>query len=426
MENKLVKIIFPVLLVLAIGLSPGIPFGNFSNGKTVELRVEDFLMAGLILLWIADYVTFRQEKFRNLPLFLLIAVSIGISFLSLVLNSIFGDFSFVRGIFYVLKEIQCFFLFFYFFCYIKNAKAVKAFVGAWFFIVLVNVAYVLYQVFIGKVLGNAYQFFSNTIANRDYGAVAFAEEGALPRGMFFLLLFIFLINIFLYHFLNLNISKIKKFFLGLVSFSPAIGLFYSGSRTALLGFILSLILMTALLLFKKRNFKIILVLIAGLVLLVVMVSLLPRNFEAGNRIVGTVSSIDILVLDTFKSRMDLAVMPLLREAVSKNNFLLFTIGLGRGYFGEAHSQYALNFMSVGIVGSVIFFILVFSLIRKSWKGFFKSKNALAGGFSAGLFIATVVMLFCSLASDPFLVVKSAEVYWSFAGVAMAMIKPKFL
>jgi len=420
MKDKILKILPLIILVLAIGFSPSFPAGKLVNGKTIELRVEDFLIAILAGFLLIKFLTSR--KIEKPPLLIPILIWLGVSVLSFFLNFLLFDLNFVKGMFYVLKEIQYFAFYFYFFWSIRDVYSAKNVIYAWFVVVVVNISYILSQVLFNFRAGNIYQFFAGDIKSKsDYGASAIAEEGSLPKGMFFLLLFIFLVNVFLYHFLNLNISKAKKFFLGLISFSPAIGIFYSGSRTAFLGFVLSLTLILGFLLFKKRNLKIILVLIVGLALLIIIFSLLLKDFTGPKRIVRFLFSADALISTFFKSRINSAILPILRRALAKDSPLLFVIGLGKGYFGEAHNQYVLNFISVGIAGSVAFFILIFSLIRKSWKGFFRSKSSLAESLSVGLLIATVTMLFCSLASDPFLVVKSAEIYWSFAGIVMAVL-----
>lgn len=107
-----------------------------------------------------------------------------------------------------------------------------------------------------------------------------------------------------------------------------------------------------------------------------------------------------------------------QEASEKESLMSFFIGMGAGSVGEVHNQYLRNFIETGIIGSIIFLILIFAIIRKSWQGFLKNEDNFLVGLSAGLLIATLAMLFCGFATSPFIVVKPSEVYWFFAAMIM--------
>jgi len=423
--GKAIKTIPLILLVLAIGLSPGFSAGHLAGGKIIELRAEDLLVFVFGLWWVISLFFFPKEKIERPALLGPVLFWLSICLASFLINYFLVNLSFSKGFFYLLKEIQYFFLYFYFFYNIKDIKAVKAVVSAWFFVAFANIVYIIYQVYNKSIAGNIYQFIiGQKIGNADYGASAIAEEGSLPRGMFFLLIFAFLVNIFLYYYLKSNISKTKKTILGIISLSSFAGVFYSGSRTAFLGLVFVVFLTLTLFILKKKSLKMLYGAVVVLIVILILFFSLPKSFVGPRRIIKTVSSKEMLVSEIYRSRIESGMMPTLKRAMAEKNYLVPFIGFGKGYFGEGHNQYLLNFISTGIIGSFAFFVLIFAIVKKSFKYFLKGKDSLSVGLSTGLLIATLGMLFCSLASDPFLVVKSAETYWSFAGLALAVLSIK--
>jgi O-antigen ligase len=134
----------------------------------------------------------------------------------------------------------------------------------------------------------------------------------------------------------------------------------------------------------------------------------------------SISSLEIFWEHYKVSRLDDAIKPAFQASLESSAHLPF-LGLGKGYVGEAHNQYLRNFIETGIIGSLIFLILIFALIRKSWQGFSKSTDGLVVGLSAGLLVATLSLLFISFATEPFIVVKPSSVYWFFAGITVAAL-----
>lgn len=423
MALKIVKLIPLILLVLAIGLSPSFPSGELVNGKVIELRIEDFLVALLGLIWLALFLGSKKDNIEKPILLLPILGWISVGIISVLINFFLTRLSLDKGFFYVLKEIQYFFFYFYFFYHVKNILMAKIVFVFWFLIAGINMAYLFYQVRVGKIFGTIYQFINEIdIKNHDYGASAFAEEGSLPRGMIFLLLFIFFSNYLLYYFFKKRKLIFTKILLSAITLSCAAGVFYSGSRTAFLGLIFSLFWIVALFIFKRRNFKLLLAILLLLIIGPIVLFSLPKSFIGPQRIINTLSSGEFLFSEIIRSRIDSGIMPTLQEALARKNLFFAFFGFGKGSIGEGHNQYLLNFITVGIVGSFAFLILILAVIKKSLGWFLRSRDFFSTALASGMFIATLAMLFCSLASDPFMVVKSAEIYWSFIGLGMAVLK----
>lgn len=95
--------------------------------------------------------------------------------------------------------------------------------------------------------------------------------------------------------------------------------------------------------------------------------------------------------------------------------------MGMGVLGEAHDQYIRVLLEKGITGLFMFFWLIYSILKISYKGFKEKDDLFKKSLCAGLFVSTVAMLVMAIPNDVFMVVKVDEVYWFFAAMTMASI-----
>lgn len=394
-----------IILALAIALSPSFSAGQIEGGRVIEIRIEDILLVILGILWIINFLLSGRIKIEKPPLLFPILAWLGIGFFSVLTNWIFMNLGFSSGFFFFLKEVEFFFLYFYLFYHLKNSDSVKLFIKIWIFLGLINVGWIVYQMITGFKL------------TYYYGPTPFIEpEGPLPAGGFFLILFIFFFNISLHYYFNLNISKLKKGILNLISISPIIGVFGSGSRASFLGFILALILTLFFYSLKNGFFKSFLI---GFLILIFFISISIFSQELiTKRFLNIKEIFWNLDPENPTSRTHIWIYQL--SEISKYPFF-FLFGLGKSVFGESHNQYLRNFIETGFVGSLIFFILISFIIKKSWQGFSRGKESLLIGLSSGLLVATLTLLFISFSSDAFIVVKINEVYWFFVALTLATL-----
>ncbi|MCK5044584.1 hypothetical protein KAR26_02555 [Candidatus Parcubacteria bacterium] len=399
-----------ILLAGAIALSPSFLVGKVEGlDKIIEIRIEDILIAILGLVWIANFLISGRKSIKKPPLFLPMLAWLSIGFIGLLTNWIFENVTLSRGFFYFLKDVEFFFLYFYLFYHIKSIDSVKSIVKFWIILGLANVGYVIYQIITGVQPG-------------EYGTAAICEWGVFPTGAFFILLFIFLVNISLYYFFPF--SPFKKAIVMIITMSLIIGVIGAASKTVFLGLIIAISLTLFLWFFKEKKLKNILPLILILIFISGIFVFTFKGVPVAHRIAFIFES-DNLLLNYQAGRLDTAIKPQLEEALKAPLFLPF--GFGKGAIlalEESHNQYLRNLVENGIVGSVIFFFLIFAIIKKSFQGFLKSKDGLTVGLSAGLFIATLIMLFFSFATEPFMVVKPSEVYWFFTALTMAVLTLK--
>ena len=187
--------------------------------------------------------------------------------------------------------------------------------------------------------------------------------------------------------------------------------------------VLAITLSLFLLFLRRKNLKILLaIILISIFIFSVCVFAFQSIPEAGKRI-SYIFNFRNLLLNYEKGRLEPVIKPVFKEALQGPLYLPF-FGLGKGYVTEAHNQYLRNFIETGIIGSLIFFILIFAIIKKSWQGFSKNQDKFTIGLSAGFLVATLTMLFLSLATEPFIVVKPSEVYWFFAALTMAVLSIK--
>jgi len=414
---------FPVvLLISAIALSPSFSAGTFAGGKIIELRIEDFLIVILGLIWIANFLISRKEKIEKPPLLFPILIWLSIAFISVLTNLIFSNLLLDRSFFYFFKYVEIFIFYFYIFYHIKSIDSAKFLIKLWIFLGALNVIFVVYQIMFRAsgaqgFLATIYDGFITKIGLRagEYGAGAIGEWGVFPSGAFFLIIFVFLLNIFLYYFLNQNISIFKKGMLGILMISPALGVFGSASKTNFLALIFTFFLTIFFLFLKKKNFR----LIFGTILIFIfLTTLFVFSLQAPvvERLIPNLS-LEYTIGNYKAGRLDF-ILPPLKESL-EHPFLPF-LGFGVGYVTEAHNQYVRNFIETGIIGSFAFIFLIWVILRKSFQVYSKSQDSFSVGLAAGLLVATFSMLFFSLATDPFIVVKPASVFWSFAALAMAV------
>ncbi len=414
LKKEYLPLIPLILIAAAIALSPSFSAGAIEGGRIIEIRIEDILLVILGLVWIANFLIAGRYKIKKPPLFFPILVWLSIGLVSLLTNWIFGNIGISRGFFFFLKEIEFFFLYFYLFYHIGTLDSAKFIIKIWIFLGLINIGWIVYQLITRLPL-----------AARAHGPGFLGEPfSSFSSGGFFLILFVFFLNILIYYFLNLNISHFQKGVLMVVAVSPAIGVFASASRASFWGLIFAFILTFLFYFLKKGGLKPFF--IGILVLIFISIFFIPvfKNVPQAARLLNIESFLGEFTETKpgeLISRLDIWKTQLLKASESPQ--FLF-IGLGKSvilFTEESHSQYVRNFIETGIIGSFAFLFLIFVIIKRAFRGFSLGRDPFLIGISAGLLIATLTMLFIAIPAASFLVVKIAETYWFFTALAMSTL-----
>lgn len=394
------------ILAVAIALSPSFSAGEIAGGRVIEIKAEDIILLVFGFLWLLSIFAFEGTGFNRPPLFLPVLGWLYISLISVLLNLVLKNILISRSFFYFLKEVEFFFMYFYIVYHIRSLRSAQLVIGLWVFLASVNVVWVIYKVQRG------------TRSSLEYGAGAIGDSAVFPSGVFFLLLFIFLFSVFLHYYLNTSISILKKIILGTLTISPAIGVLASGSRTSISGLVLALLLISLLYLVNKGVLRSVLVFVLTSVLIGAISLLVYQKLP---RAVGRISDFEHNIYSIQSTRFDRIWKPQLLT-LSEHWPSLF-LGLGKSYSTlESHSQYIRNLLETGLIGSLAFFVLIYTVVRKALYGYLLHKDPFLNGLSSGLLVATLVMLIVSIPGEAFLVVKIAETYWFFVAITLAALE----
>ncbi len=401
-----------ILLAFAIALSPRFSIGQLSGGiagsKIIDIRIEDLILAGLILLWVVQFLFSKRTTFQKPLLFFPIALWLGFGLLTTLLNIILGNIEPFRAFFFSLKETEFFILYAYVFSHIPDIASAKRLLGFWLFLGLANTLWAIVQL-VGDLRINYY-----------YGPTLFAEpQNPLASGLFFVILFLFLFNVFLYYYANLNISALKKIFIAFPILLLLIGAFASGSQTAFASLIGGLFASLVLYTMKSNAQKFFLLssLLGGVAVIVLLFFTLnpyPIGRQTStDRIFGELS------LSRQGSRINIWKFYLTKTFEQP---LGPFIGFGKSFVGEAHDQYIRNFLETGIIGSILFLFLVFAIIKESFLSFSKSNDHFIVAVSAALIVLTCAMLIASIPAESFIYgAKISALYWFFTAITLSAL-----
>src|SRR3989339_579499 len=398
-----------ILIALGITFSPELTVAKISEGRAVVIRLEDILIVIFGITAITRFLLAGKFTLKRPPLYLPIFFWLLIGTLSTLVNLFLQNINFARGTLYLLKEIEFFVLFFYVFYSIKNIKMVKQTMFSWLIIGGGAIALIIYHFVAGFRYG-------------DYGQSLYKEVGPLPSGGFFLVLFTYLFSYLLYYFLNLKISKLKKVLLSIPIFSLMIGIFSSGSRAAFAGLMFTLVLSIILFAIKSRRY--IKQILGGAAILfivvIVVIFLLPSSFAPAGRF-RTTFNLQNMAAEAVSPRFNISESQL--QTVPANlKYVLF--GMGKSVYltlEESHNQYTRNLIETGIVGSIIFLILIFAVLKYSITAFLKRTDGLSVGLAAACFVTTLTLLFIGLTAEVFLVVRVMMIYWFMTAITMFVI-----
>lgn len=415
-DRDFLKILPIIILILAIGLSPSIPFGKIPNGHVLEIRAEDIIIILLALYWLKRIVIDKQ-KIVNPALFLPISLWLGFLFVTTAINVFFGNISAVNSIFYYGKELEFFFIYFFIYCHIATLPNVRKALQYLLIIVFIHAAWILFQVFSGLKITYYYNF------------TTFIEpEGTSPGGMFLLILFTFLFSVFLYEYFQRTHSWTKRAFMGLVAISPVVGIVTSGSRGTFLAFVVTLVVMAFLLVLRKASPVGLGMVVAGIMICIVIL-VIGYTFSSADilnksdafRVFRSESFFRSLDINNPNARTFLWKFNLERAVEQPIAFLFIGGGKSFSFEQQPHNYYLYAFNEGGLIGLSLFLFLLSNILIYAWRGFMGPGDDLTIGLSAGLISATLGMMVSSIFAESFQVVKSAEIYWVFVALTLFVV-----
>jgi hypothetical protein len=399
--------LFLATLSIAIALFPSIYENIIKRGAGesplgFELRLEDFIILFFVLWGIVKFLISKKKGIKKPPLFTPILFWLGFGFLSVLVNWIFFGLGLPLGFFYLLKEVEFFFLFFIVFYLIKNIDSVKFILKLWILFAFIHISWIIFEL----VTGIRYSYY--------YGPIIYIEPvGPFPGAGFLLIIFAFLLNVYIFYYLSLKIPIVKKIIIGLITASLVLGIIVSKSSTSVFALFAIIFLSFLFYFIKTNNFKSKLLIAGSAVLTIIIVLLVLKPFYFIDQIRGATWEYSS---EDSGSRISILKYHL---NIFYNSSVLQII-LGRGVQGDCHGQYIRILLERGLFGFALFFVLIGTALKRGFEQFLKSADSFLIGISAGFLAITFSMLIISIPADPFMMVKIAEVYWFFAGLSFAV------
>jgi hypothetical protein len=281
---------------------------------------------------------------------------------------------------------------------------------------LINLGWLIFQIIIGHPAGE------NVPSGQFLGVIG--EGSPSITGGFSLILFINLFPLLLFTDLFpkkkkiLSVAVISGFILGIISTMRKIQIF---------AFVLSFMLLILIYLFKRKKHAFmphsiknsLFLVISVAVLSIMLVSLLfIQDISVRQGLLNRGK-----VVWELNHRVNQIWKIQLKAAFSGHPWYIF-LGRGKSVFlktEECHSQYVRNLIETGLIGSLVFFILIFAILKKLIKSLLVQTDPLKTSLISGVLLSTIAMLVVSFFAEAFLVVRINEVYWFFMGMAMAAI-----
>ncbi len=398
-----------VILAIAIAFSPRFSFGTIENGKVLDIRLEDVIILFWLLCSFMYFLLRKSPSFGTPPFLRLMVGLLCTGLLSTLYSLLVGNISLSGGVFYVLKEVEYFLIYTYTYTHLTTLNDIKFIIKTWAILAFLNALWIVIEIITGLQI------------SYYYGPNAIAEPlGPSPSGGFFLIMAMFLFNIFLFAYRG-KFAIDKIIIVGLMVF-PLIGIISAGARSPFFAMIIALLATFLLYLYKQylagNTWLALRAISFSLIGLACAIILLP-SIPGTQRIFNPQKYEYEFGIDNSSSRLYIW-LDQLKSLARHPQYLFF--GYGKSYIlnnEQTHNQYLQNLVDTGIIGSAVFFILIFSILKKGFRVFQRVRDNFCVALSAGLIVSTIALLTMSLGFEAFRVAKIAETYWFFVAISMA-------
>lgn len=388
-----------VILIFSMLFSPEIGLGGVP-GRSIVIRADDIFLIAVFLGWIAK-MGFNKEfgllraNSLNTPILTYIFISI----LATILGAMQGDLVLKHSVFYLLKYIEYFILFFMVANNLRDMKHLKFFLSLMLLVFFMVTVYGIFQHFSGVARISA----------------PFEGEVGEPNTLGGYLLFMIAVTFGL--FLYADTRKQKSILLILLCLScPA--LLFTLSRGAWLGFFpmyLTLIIISKR--FKRT-------LIAGLILLILFAPFVfPKQVkERAKYTFAQGQEYTFLGKRVVFEGSAAARIEVWRSSIEKwkqRPFLGY--GVAGGGMVLLDTQYARVLVEGGTIGFVVFIWLLVTLFKIGWQSFQTSTgDNFAQGLSLGFTAGLVGLATQSLSAETFIIVRIMEPFWFLCALVVTL------
>jgi len=387
------------ILIFSMLLSPEFIVGTTegaSMGRGVTLRADDFLILLIGLTWIAKMAINKElGLFLTTPLNKPIAYYILISLISTLLGSLFLKVDLKTGFFFVLKYFEYVLVYFMVLNHLKTRRQARAYLWA-----------LLITCTIVSFLGLAQA--------AQGGRVSAPFEGDTGEPNTFGGYLLLMASVTTGLLLTTKSFRMQMTY-GAMAFLFVVTLFFTGSRSSLLGLILAALVF--LWLSEKR----------GLVFfgLVAVAVILP--FTAPKTLTKRVSQTftqraDRRQITVAGTRLDMSTSARLMQM--QNVLRDFTqhpvLGFGVTGYKFVDAQYFKVLIETGLIGLFIFFLLLLSIFRLTYRVFKEASEPVEKGLSMGFIAGFIGLLAHAVGTNTFIIVRIMEPFWFVLAIVVMM------
>ncbi|HDP68609.1 MAG TPA: O-antigen ligase domain-containing protein [Candidatus Marinimicrobia bacterium] len=388
-------------LIFSMLLSP--EFGSrTTHGEGVTIRIDDVLLVIILFTWLAKTALYKDlGLFRKSPLNKPIAYYTFICFFATGAGMLFHNVKPLNGLFFVLKYIEYFLVYFLVVNQVRSKKQFDNFVIALLVTFVIVVIVAMLQIPSGKRLTAPFEGDAgepNTLGGYLIFIIAInlslvLQPGIIPQPKYRrLLLWITAISIFPFFLTNSRGSWAAAI--------PVViaYIFLSNRRWIIVGFLAFFLLM------------------APIILPDTVIDRFRYTFQKQTGYAATLQeNIGGVTLDTSASER----VRSWRDAwqgVKKSP--LFGYGITGWRFLDA--QYMRVLIETGFFGLGLFLYLLYSVLNETWKVFKNAKIPFFKYFAQGFFVATIAMMTHSIGANTFIILRIMEPFWLVCGLVISI------
>lgn len=394
------------ILIFSMLLSPEISVGALSGSRDIVFRYDDIFLAVIFLAWLARSAIFKGKGFvfdtrAQLPILFYAALCVA----STALGVIRGELTFLKSLFYVLKYIEYFMIYFMAVNIIDGKEDIKKYLK-YGLLVLFAVTIYAYYFYYGTGMRASAPFEASLGSPQESEpaslggyyiivlSVVFAAltEYSGAYFIYFLLLSLFIMPVFLFTF----------------------------SRASYIGLTFSSI---ALPLLSKRRKLTILTVLTGVFIIYMFVPTLSQKVK--ERIKYTYEgeyATDVVNLG-FIGKVKLEKSAAMRvRSIKRAIFEKFPkhplFGWGVTGVGLGDSQYALIIGELGALGVIIFIWMIYIIFISARRVYIYYEEKWIKALALGLSVSLIGLLFQAIGVNTFIIVRIMEPFWVLTAFVM--------
>lgn len=389
------------ILIFSMLLSPEIG-SRTTAGEGITIRIDDILLAIILFTWLAKTALNKDlGLFKTSPLNKPIAYYIFICFFTTGVGMLFGRVKPLNGLFFVIKYIEFYMIYFLVVNQIRSKKQLDNFTVALLVTFVIVVVVSLSQIPSGKRL-----------------TAPFEGDAGEPNTLGGYLIFIIAINLSLILKPGILTSpKTRRFLLWItmIAVFPFLLTNSRGSWVAGIPVVISYIVLSS-----RRwvivGFVAALIIFAPIILPDTVIDRVKYTFKEQKGYTRTLQeNVGGITLDTSASER-VRSWKAAWEGVKKHP--LFGFGITGWRFIDA--QFMRVLVESGFIGLGFFLYLLYSILNETWKIYKNAKIPFFKYFALGFFVATISMMTHCIGANTFIIIRIMEPFWLICGLVISI------